>query len=142
MSSWNFNLLHGEAAKAFTEELTRNLVAYNHSVAPPGDWQELVISVDADDSAMFGGLNGYTVWKWLFVKRLWVAAAARRKGIGAQLLAKAEQIARERGCVGAWLDTFSFQARDFYCRQGYEEFGSLANFPPGHSRHYMWKSLQ
>jgi len=142
MSGRHFNLLRGEAATKFTKELTHNLVDYNRSVGPPEAWQELVISVEADDRAALGGLTGYTHWQWLFVERLWVAATARRKGIGAQLLAKAEQAAMDRGCVGSWLDTFSFQARDFYCRQGYEEFGSLLHFPPGHSRHYMWKRLQ
>ena len=142
ITDMKFDLLHGEAAKHFTKELTRNLVEYNRSVGPPEGWQELVISVEADQSPVLGGLTGYTHWQWLFVERLWVRAAARRQGIGARLLAQAEQTARERGCMGSWLDTFSFQARDFYRRQGYEEFGSLMNFPPSHSRHYMWKRLQ
>jgi GNAT superfamily N-acetyltransferase len=101
-----------------------------------------VISVEADDLAVLGGLTGYTRRQWLFVERLWVKTTARRKGIGAHLLTKAEQIARERGCLGSWLDTFSFQARDFYRRQGYEEFGSLMDFPPGYSRYYLWKRLR
>jgi GNAT superfamily N-acetyltransferase len=142
MSDRKFDLLQGEVAKRFVKELTRNLVEYNRSVGPPEEWQELVISVEADDSGALGGLAGYTHWQWLFVGHIWVKADARRQGIGAQLLANAERIARERGCFGSWLDTFSFQARDFYRRQGYEEFGSLVNYPPGHSRHYMWKRLQ
>jgi GNAT superfamily N-acetyltransferase len=140
MTTRKFDVLHGEAAKQFSKELTRNLVEYNRSVGPPEQWRELVISAGADQSEV-GGLTGYTHWQWLFVERLWVQDAVRRKGVGAQLLAKAEQIARDRGCVGSWLDTFSFQARDFYRRRGYEEFGSLLDFPPGHSRHYMWKRL-
>jgi GNAT superfamily N-acetyltransferase len=142
MSGRKFNFLHGKAAKKFTKELTRNLVEYNRSVSPPEKWQELVISVEADDTAALAGLTGYTHRQWLFVDRLWVEATARRKGIGAQLLAKAEQTARERGCLGSWLDTFSFQARDFYRRQGYEEFGALLDFPLGCSRHYMCKRLR
>jgi GNAT superfamily N-acetyltransferase len=111
MSGRKFNFLHGAAAKKFTKELTRNLVEYNRSVGPPEEWQELVISVEADDTAALGGLAGYTHWKWLFVEHLWVEVTARRKGIGAQLLAKAEQTARERGCLGSWLDTCLFLAR-------------------------------
>lgn len=143
MSDRKFELLQGEVAKRFAKELTRNLVEYNLSVGPPEAWQELVISVQADDSSVLGGLTGYTHWQWLFVGHLWVRAEVRRKGFGAQLLARAEQIARERGCFRSWLDTFSFQqARDFYRGQGYEEFGSLVDFPPAHSRYYMWKRLR
>jgi hypothetical protein len=40
----------------------------------------------------------------------------------------------------AWLDTFSFQARGFYEKLGYEEFGQL-DYPPDHHRHFMRKRL-
>ena len=44
------------------------------------------------------------------------------------------------GLAGAWLDTFSFQARGFYEKLGYEEFGRL-DYPPDHHRHFMQKGL-
>src|SRR5215472_11277940 len=86
MTNRKFDLLHGEAAKQFTKELTRNLVDHNRSVGPLEQWQELVISVEADDSGALGGLAGYTHWQWLFVGHIWVKADDRRQGIGAQLL--------------------------------------------------------
>jgi hypothetical protein len=52
-----------------------------------------------------------------------------------------EDAARARSCVGAWLDTFSFQALDFYRSLGYQQFGTLDDFPPGHQRHFVWKPL-
>jgi hypothetical protein len=55
-------------------------------------------------------------------------------------VAQAEGRARERGCHSAWLDTFSFQARGFYEKLGYEEFGRL-EYPPDHYRHFMRKRL-
>ena len=47
---------------------------------------------------------------WLFIKYLWVRADHGR-GIGRELIARAEARALERDCHSAWLDTFSFQAR-------------------------------
>jgi hypothetical protein len=57
------------------------------------------------------------------------------------LLAGAEAAAREKGCRGAYLDTFTFQAPKFYDRHGYLEFGRLNDFPSGHARIWFWKAL-
>jgi hypothetical protein len=51
----------------------------------------------------------------------------------------AEDEARALGCVGVWLDTFSFQARGFYERHGYEVFGTLDEFPAPHQRFFLRK---
>ncbi len=47
-----------------------------------------------------------------------------------------------RGCRGAWLDTFSFQAPGFYESIGYQRLGDLPDFPPGSRRHFLWKPLE
>jgi hypothetical protein len=52
-----------------------------------------------------------------------------------------EAEAIRRGCHGAFLDTFSYQARPFYEKLGYEVFGTLEDYPPGHQRFYMRKRL-
>ena len=77
---------------------------------------------------------------WLFVEYLWVSEELRSKGVGRELMGRAEALAIERGCHSAWLDTFSFQARGFYEKLGYEEFGRL-DYPPSHHRHFMRKAL-
>jgi hypothetical protein len=48
---------------------------------------------------------------------------------------------RKVGCTMSHLDTFDFQARDFYERNGYELFGALDDCPPGHKRYYLKKAL-
>lgn len=53
----------------------------------------------------------------------------------------AEDEARKRGAKHAYLDTFSFQALDFYRKYGYEIFGELQDFPVGHQRYYLVKQL-
>jgi GNAT superfamily N-acetyltransferase len=73
---------------------------------------------------------------------LWVSEELRGGGLGAHLLGTAEAAARERGCGAVWLDTFSFQAPDFYKKPGYRQFGQLDDFPPGHAHHFLWKPLR
>ena len=90
---------------------------------------------------ILGGLLGQIWGKWLHVAYLWVAEMARRAGHGRMLIERAEQYAVERGCVGVHVSTFSFQARPFYEKLGYEVFGVLEGMPPGHSHFYLKKRL-
>lgn len=81
-------------------------------------------AIDAEGQFL-GGLIGAHLQRWFFVKLLAVSPEARGGGIGAQLLARAEAMAREDGLVGIYLDTFEFQAPRFYLREGYREIGRL-----------------
>jgi hypothetical protein len=56
-------------------------------------------------------------------------------------LAKAEEIAIQRGCKNAHLETHDFQSLDFYRRRGYVIFGKLDDLPEGHTKYYLRKSL-
>jgi ribosomal protein S18 acetylase RimI-like enzyme len=70
-----------------------------------------------------------------------VDGAHRGGGWGRALLERAEEEAIARGLQGVWLDTFSFQAPGFYQKLGYEVFGTLADYPPGHTRYFLRKTL-
>jgi GNAT superfamily N-acetyltransferase len=59
--------------------------------------------------------------------------------VGSRLIADAEQAARGEGCIGAWLDTFSFQARGFYEKQGYRVVGEIPDHPVGGARYFLSK---
>ena len=91
--------------------------------------------------ALIGGAYGYVNWNWLFINLVWLSEAARGGGHGRRLILALEQAARERGCTHAHLDTFSFQARPFYEKLGYEVFSTLDDYPPGHQRFFMKKAL-
>jgi hypothetical protein len=54
-------------------------------------------------------------------------------------MVEAETIARERGYIGVWLDTFEFQARPFYEKLGYEIFGQLESGPGAIARYFLKK---
>jgi GNAT superfamily N-acetyltransferase len=88
-----------------------------------------------------GGLWGKTVYDWLFVELLVVPEAYRGRGVGTQVLHRAEEIARERGCIGVWLDTYGFQAPGFYQKLGYQVFGTIDDHPRGSRRYFLQKRL-
>ena len=93
------------------------------------------------DGEIVGGLIGEISWTWLHVDLLWIPENLRGQGFGQQLLTEAEDEARRRGAKNVYLDTFSFQAPDFYRQHGYEVFGELRDFPPGQQRFFMQKGL-
>jgi ribosomal protein S18 acetylase RimI-like enzyme len=109
---------------------------------PAADDQPLHVYALHDDGTVVGGLTGKTWGLWLHVDLLWVDAAHRGRGLGAELLARAERIARtERGCGHARLETWDFQAPEFYRRQGYVVVGEVADYPPGVTEYILAKPL-
>lgn len=77
----------------------------------------------------------------MFISVLFVEEQYRGKGLGALLLKHAESQAKSVGIRLVHLDTFDFQAKDFYLKQGYEVFGVLDDCPKGHKRYYLKKVL-
>lgn len=90
---------------------------------------------------LVGGLLGQIRVHWLHVDILVTAPGHRRSGLGSELMARAERVARQHACVGLWLDTFEFQAPGFYEKLGFTRCGSLRNFWNGHDRHIYEKRL-
>ena len=88
-----------------------------------------------------GGVIAITYWNWLYIDLMWIKEDLRGLGYGSRLLALAEAEARTRGAQHAYLDTFSFQAPEFYKKQGYQVFGELRDFPLGHQRYFLKKEL-
>ncbi|MDB5372418.1 MAG: family N-acetyltransferase [Belnapia sp.] len=121
--------------------IQRGLHAYNQEMGGPYDREPVTVLARDAEGAVRGGLLGLTYWNWLFIDWLWLAPEQRGKGLGGQLLGRAEAIARGRNCTDAYTDTFSFQAPGFWSRLGYEEFGRLEGMPPGHARLWFRKRL-
>lgn len=121
--------------------LLRGLQAYNLERTGLADHRPLAVLLRDADGQVVGGLWGRTAYRWLFTELLFVPQSLRGQGLGRSLLAQAEQEASTRGCVGAWLDTFEFQARGFYERLGYAVFGEIGDYPPGFARYYLSKRL-
>jgi GNAT superfamily N-acetyltransferase len=108
-------------------------------VIGPAEPRLVTIPIHDDNGGVAGGLWGYTLFGWLHVQMLFVPECLRYRGVGAALMAAAEQEARVRGCRGVHVDTFSFQAVRFYQKLGFVQFGVLDDCPPGHARVFFFK---
>jgi len=78
---------------------------------------------------------------WAEVKRMWVAAGARRQGLGRRLLAEAEKLAAAHGANRVRLDTNSAlpEAIDLYRTAGYREIVRYNDNP--YAQHWFEKGL-
>ena len=104
-----------------------------------GDWIPQYLVGRDGAGVVQSGAKYVHEYDWLFVNWLWVGEAYRRQGEGRRLMGELEAEAHRSGCKGAFLDTFTFQAPDFYAKLGYREFGRLAGFPGGFDRIWLAK---
>jgi len=122
------------------ELIDDELGAYNAGFLRDNSYDYFGIFVRDDAGAIRAGLIGHVYAGWLFINLLWVHADLRRGGIGRGLLVEAERRGAALGCHSSWLDTFSFQAPEFYRKLGYREFARL-DYPPDHQRIFLKKPL-
>jgi len=114
-----------------------------HNVAATGlaEYYPVAMFLKNENDEVLGGVLGDIWGAWFHVSFLWVAEPLRGQGYGTKLLRMAEEHAVSRGCANVCLETHSFQAPRFYEKNGYEVFGRLADFPPGHAKYFLRKRL-
>ena len=121
------------------------LYYYNMKQVPatnPENWIPYEYIVRNENREIIAGiLSTLGYWNGLEIKILWVNEDYRKSGIGTKLLTETENNAKAKGAIISFLDTFDFQAKDFYLKNGYSIFGILDNFPAGHKRYYLQKRL-
>ena len=95
-----------------------------------------------EDGRLVALLHAQQVLENIHIKALVVDKAYQKKGLGASLLAELEEKAAEAGVTSITLSTKSYQAKDFYLKQGYEIYASLADVPQkGISKYHLIKRL-
>jgi GNAT superfamily N-acetyltransferase len=113
---------------------------YNEASAPIQDVRRLGCFAEAGGDVI-GGAVGRTWGELAELQQLWLPDAQRGQGIGRRLMEAFEGAARGRGCTRVYLDTFTFQAPDFYRAMGYRVVLDLDGFAPGVRRFTMLKDL-
>ena len=123
-------------------EIDQRLEEFNKKTTGRDDFQPICYVLRDKQGKLVGGLRGVTGWEWMHVALLWVTEESRHHGYGSQLLQAAEAEAKRRGCRGACLSSFSFQAPEFYRKHGYTDFGSISEYPPGERLSFFMKEFQ
>jgi len=139
----SFEIYTPTAEEVRSSELGGRIRQFNYRyVGEYGEVQPVWLSAKDSDSRLVGGVRGFVFLNWFRIDILFVDEAVRRAGLGSKLLAAAEKNAQALGARNAALETFEWQARDFYIKQGYEEFARIDGYVKGFYLAHMKKSLQ
>ena len=94
------------------------------------------------DGVIAAGIVAESVEDTLEISYLFVRSEYRGSGLGTTLVCHVESLARENGIKRILLNTYSFQAPDFYRHLGYREILCIDTVFGVHSQHYFVKELQ
>ncbi len=142
MNDFNIELIE-DPSYALQEDLWKLLNSASVARMKPSDPQEthsFALTIRRDNE-LRAGLLALSYFGGMNLQCLWVHEDARSNGLGARLLQKIEGIARDLKCNVIWGHTFGFQAKEFYIKNGYIEFGSLPEYPPGYGCSFLKKNL-
>jgi len=128
-----------ESEKA--QEIANQIRAYNRSKREEAESEPLNLYVEDEKGNLMAGLVAETFGNWLEIEYLFVREELRGQGIGSKLLQRAENEAKNRNCRFAFVNTYQFQAPDFYLSHGYKEVFALQDYPYTGQRYYYQKDL-
>ncbi len=121
--------------------LEDQIIAFNFQATGITDGELLAIFVRDDQKEIVAGIYGWTWGGTCEIRDLWVREDLRGKGLGRDLLCRAEEEATRRGCHQIVLDTHSFQAPGFYRKLGYQVVGEHQDYPRGFGHFFLQKKL-
>jgi GNAT superfamily N-acetyltransferase len=124
-----------------SQQIDDELYAFNVKATGHSDLRLLRVIARQDNDDLIAGLCGATWGGCGFIDLIWVRPDSRRHGLGARILAVAENEVRNRGCRQLALSTYSFQAPSFYEKAGYRECGRRSDVPQGFEQIHFVKQL-
>lgn len=130
-----------EPAEADNAVVREGIIASNEKIVGERDI-EFSIFLKDDLGKVFGGIQAFLGTESIYIDVLWVEKRLQKQGYGTQLLKAAEKEAIKKGCLFSLVDTWDFQAEEFYLKKGYERIGELENYWLGHSKIFLKKLLK
>ena len=117
------------------------IIAFNANILGERD-KAFSIFLKNDLGKVLGGIQAFLGSESVYIDILWIEKILRKQGYGTKLLDATEREAIKNGCVFSLLDTWDFQAEEFYLKKGYERIGEIKNYWLGHSKIFLRKTLR
>ncbi len=107
-----------------TQILNDKIISFNKNCTPftqNTPFINLNFHIKNKQGSIIAGIQSLLYcWGMLYVDILFVEEAYRHQHLGSLLLSKVEAEGKSLGASLCHLDTFDWQAKDFYLKQGYE----------------------
>ncbi len=94
-----------------------------------------------EGDVLIGAVEAWIYHDWLYISDLWVRKKSRKQGLGTKLIQAIEDEAKILKVNKAHLWTASYEAEQFYLKNGYVCCLRLEDKPKGHERIMLKKSL-
>lgn len=95
-----------------------------------------------DNDKLIGGAIGFVEYNWYFLDLLYIDEEYRNRNIGTNLIKEIEKFALKEHLTGVRMETWNFQAKGFYEKNGYSVFGEIKDCPPGTIDYHLKKEFK
>jgi ribosomal protein S18 acetylase RimI-like enzyme len=126
---------------ADADAIDAGLQAFNLAAAPFDEVRPLICTAKLHNEILVGGVKARTWGECCELQQIWVLENYRRSGIGRRLMVETEVEAARRGCTLLYLETFNFQAPEFYRQLGFDIACEFHGFPDGIVKYILRKAI-
>ena len=107
------------------EKLRSKLLDFNYNQIGEYEAKKYLFAYYDEHDDIIAGLYAYYKLAMFYIDLLWVNESFRLQKIGTKLLRKAEQCATKNKALYIRVNTATFQALNFYLKNGYQLFAKL-----------------
>jgi len=141
----NYDLEIYVPTKSESEYIGEKLLEYNldmKALEQNEPFIEINRCIKNSNGDVIGGILAIAaLWHILHIDTMWVKQEFRGNRIASKLLQDVEEYAKSINCYLSYLETYDFQAKEFYIKNGYKIFGVLEDCPQGHKCYCLSKKL-
>ena len=123
------------------QQIRNSLIAHNRENSSIADGKNLAIKAVSDLGMIVGGV---VAWQWggcIEIEYLWVSENVRGEKLGTKLLKQLEYLLSEHSSKVIITTTFSFQAPEFYLKNGFEIIDEVAGYPHNVKKYFLKKAV-
>jgi ribosomal protein S18 acetylase RimI-like enzyme len=116
------------SAENISDFIYDSLLRFNEKNLPNLDEKQVAI-VLRDRGGIVGGLTGTLLFKAFAIKLFWLEEGFRNQGFGRRVFDTLEMELNREHVEKVIVDTYTFQAPEFYKKLGFNEVGRYRDYP-------------